>query len=66
MEREITREHSGQKEDSLETEQPQAKVISNTQTSQHVDQVTEIMDVILAIRLIPTGNSMQPLAGGVS
>lgn len=39
MEREITREHGGQKEDSLETKPPQAKVISNAQISQHVDPV---------------------------
>lgn len=33
MEREITGEHSGQEEDSLETKPPQAKVISNAQLS---------------------------------
>lgn len=46
MEREITREHSGQKEDSLETKSPQAKVISNAHISQHVDGVAEIMAVM--------------------
>lgn len=69
MERKITAEHSGQKEESLETILPQAKVISNEQISQHVNQVTEIISLILAISFFsllgfPTGISSQTFAGG--
>lgn len=69
MEREITREHSGQKEDSLETKSPQAKVISNAHISQHVDGVPEIMAVMLVISFFSRLGSPQvfqprPLLGG--
>lgn len=69
MEREITREHGGQKEGSLETKPPQAKVISNAQISQRVERVSEIMDVILIISFFsglgpPLVFQPRPLLGG--
>ena len=62
-------EHSGQKEEALETKSPQAKVISDAQISQCVDQVAEIMNLILAISCssqlgAPLVVQPRPLLGG--
>lgn len=69
MEREITPERSGQKQESLETKSPQAKVISNAHIFQRADQVTEIMNLILAISHFsrlgsPLVVQPRPLVGG--
>ena len=62
-------EHSGQKEEALETKSPQAKVISDAQISQCEDQVAEIMNLILAISCssqlgAPLVVQPRPLLGG--
>lgn len=69
MEREITPERSGQKQESLETKSPQAKVLSNAHIFQRADQVTEIMNLILAISHFsrlgsPLVVQPRPLLGG--